>query len=63
MSYERIKKVADEALALQNKLYMEGALRAVSALCTEAMAMDADQFEAAELAQHEAAKTKKGAKK
>ncbi len=52
--YQRIKKLADEAVALQNKLQMEAALREISALCDAPPAMDAEQFEAAELAQHQA---------
>jgi hypothetical protein len=48
---------------------MDAALREIGALCVEPepvavpAAMDAEQFEAAELAQHEATKLKKGAKK
>lgn len=50
---EKIKQLADDAVALQNKLRMEAALREISALCAP---MDAEQFEAAELAQHQAAR-------
>ena len=31
--YQEIKKLADEALALQNKLQMENALRTISSIC------------------------------
>lgn len=62
--YQRIKQLADEAVALQNKLRMEAALREISAICDVEVippekapkAMDAEQFEAAELAQHQAAR-------
>jgi hypothetical protein len=57
--HQEIKKLADEALALQNKNQMEAALREISALCElaatvapEPAPMDAEQFEAAEAVQH-----------
>jgi hypothetical protein len=34
--YEQIKKLADEALALQNKDRMDAALREISTLCDQA---------------------------
>lgn len=34
--YEQIKKLADDALALQNKDRMDAALREISALCGQA---------------------------
>jgi hypothetical protein len=65
--YQEIKRLADEALALQNKDRMDAALREISGMCEAApavapVALTADEFEAAELEQHQAAK-KKGAKK
>jgi hypothetical protein len=60
--YEKIKTLADEAIALQNKNRMDAVLREISALCDQPApvaapaAMDAGQFEAAELAQHKAGK-------
>lgn len=67
--YEKIKTLADEALALQNKDRMDAVLREISAMCETANVpqanapMDAEQFEEAELLQHHGAKPKKGAKK
>lgn len=69
--YERIKQLADEAVALQNKTRMEEVLREISGMCAHARRpldlgeyeygfppakMTAEQFEAAELAQHQAAR-------
>lgn len=61
--YQRIKTLADEALALQNKGRMEVTLREISAWCAAEIqsfyvpqAMDGEQFEAAELAQHREAR-------
>lgn len=54
--YERIKQLADEAVALQNKARMEEVLREISGMCATAGAMTAEQFEAAEVAQHQAAR-------
>ncbi len=74
--YQEIKKMADDALALQNKDGMDSTLREISVLCgqlhdAELLAsdpaglrpMNAEKFEAAELAQFQAAKPKKAAKK
>lgn len=59
--YQRIKQLADDAVKLQNKDRMDAALREISALTIAQMeaeaapkAMDAEQFEATEKAQHEA---------
>ena len=49
--YQRIKQLADDAIALQNKNSMDAALREISGMC-DPSGMTADQFEAAELAQH-----------
>jgi hypothetical protein len=54
--YERIKALADEAIALQNKARMEEVLREISGMCATAGAMSAEQFEAAETAQRQAAR-------
>lgn len=69
--YERIKQLADEAVALQNKARMEEVLREISGMCAHARRpldlgtyeygfppdkMAAEQFEAAEVAQHQAAR-------
>lgn len=98
--YQRIKELADRAIAVQNKLLMEQALIEISAMCVDVptgfmlspakdgVGWEAAQnpnippglqdggswlpvirtearkeMEAAELAQHQAAKPKKGAKK
>lgn len=53
---EKIKTLADEAVALQNKDRMDAALREISALCESGGVMDFEQFEAAEKAQHDAGK-------
>jgi hypothetical protein len=50
--YERIKQLADEAIALQNKQVMDVTLRDISAICATAMSMSAEQFEADALATH-----------
>lgn len=55
--YARIKELADEAIKLQNKDRMDAVLREISELVGNAGAMDAEQFEAAELAQHRRGKT------
>lgn len=68
--YERIKALADEAIALQNKARMEEVLREISGICANVVMTDAspcaltpnpvvgpmtaEQFEAAETAQHKA---------
>lgn len=72
--YAKIKKLADDALALQNKDAMDMALREISATAGNMewpgydstkfpSAMTADQFEAAELAHHKATKVTYGAAK
>jgi hypothetical protein len=40
--YQEIKRLADEAIALQNKLQMEAALRQISALCVPGAVMLVD---------------------
>ena len=62
--YQEIKRLADEAIALQNKLQMENALRTISSICEGAPAtetMNAEEFEAAALAEHKAARATAGA--
>lgn len=61
--YRKIKALADEAIALQNKVRMDEVLREISEMCGKAnlvdcapVGMNAEQFEAAELAQHQQAR-------
>ena len=57
--YQEIKRLADEAIALQNKLQMESALRTISSICEGAPVapepMNAEEFVAAEMAEYKAA--------
>lgn len=41
--YEKIKQLADEALAIQNKDHMDATLREISTLCAHAAARQPEQ--------------------
>lgn len=61
MVIEQIRKLAEDAVKVQNKLQMEAALREIVALCDSAGPMNAEQFVAAEVAQHRKARKSKEA--
>lgn len=49
--YQRIRRLADDAIALQNKNAMDAALREIRVICDGSM--NAEQFEVAETVQHQ----------